>query len=346
MLKLISTKPLKWAKVLFEMKSTVGANLPVVAIDLGGSKIAVAIVSDDYRVLAREHSPTLAEEGVDSVINRIISSVRQVVTYGNIALSQLGGITLAAAGAIDSQWGIITLSPNLPGLHDIPLGSIIEERLGIKTWLLNDANAAALGEHQFGAGVGIDNFIYLTIGTGIGGAIIIDGKLYTGVCGIAGEIGHMTIEVNGPKCDCGNFGCLEALASGRAIAREVKKRLSSGESSSLTEAVAGKIEDITAKEVAAAAQQGDALANDVIKDVANYLGAGMVNLVNIFNPEVIIVGGGVASVGDLLLEPARQVVKERAFPVSAAAVRIVTTELGNDAGLLGAAYFAFNQKSE
>jgi glucokinase len=332
--------------VLSEMENTGSANLPVVAVDLGGSKIAVAIISDDYQVLAREHHPTPAEEGVDSVINQVISSVRQVVTSGNLTLAQLYGVSLAAAGAMDSQRGIITLSPNLPGWRDIPLGSIIEERLGIKTWLLNDANAAALGEHQLGAGRGVDNLIYLTIGTGIGGAIIIDGKLYTGVCGSAGEIGHMTIEVNGPRCDCGNFGCLETLASGRAIAREAKNRLSAGGRSYLTEAVAGKIEDITAKEVATAARQGDALANDVIKDVATYLGVGMVNLVNIFNPEMIIVGGGVASMGDLLLEPARQVVKERAFPVSAAAVRIVTTELGNDAGLLGAAHFAFKQKSE
>lgn len=332
--------------MLSEMESTGEANLPVVAVDLGGSKIALGLVSREYRVLVRADHPTVAEEGVDSVINRLISSARQIITSYGITLPQLCGISLAAAGAVDSLRGIITLSPNLPGWRDIPLGSIIEERLGIRAWLLNDANAAAMGEHQFGAGRGVDNLICLTIGTGIGGAIIIDGKLYTGVCGSAGEIGHMTIEVNGPRCECGNIGCLETLASGRAIAREVKKRLSAGGRSSLTEAVAGKTEDITAEVVARAAQNGDALANGVIKDVANYLGVGMVNLVNIFNPEVIIVGGGVASMGDLLLEPVRQVVRERAFPVSAAAVRIVTTELGNDAGLLGAAYFAFKQKSE
>jgi glucokinase len=328
------------------MKSTVEANLPIVTIDLGGSKIALGIISDKYRVLAREHHPTLAEEGVDSVINRIISSVRQIITSGNIALSQLGGISLAAAGAIDSQRGIMTLSPNLTGWHDVPLREIIRERLGIKVWLINDADAAALGEHQFGAGTGVDNLIYLTIGTGVGGAIIIDGQLYTGACGSAGEIGHMTIDVNGPRCECGNVGCLETLASGKAIAREVKKRLSAGGRSSLTEAVAGKVENITTEAVARAAQQSDDLATSVIKDVATYLGVGMVNLVNIFNPEMIVVGGGVAGMGDLLLEPARQLVKERAFPVSAAAVRIVTTELGNDAGLLGAAHFAFKQESE
>ena len=328
------------------MRSTEEANLPVVAIDLGGSKIALGVISREYRVLARADHPTLAEEGVESVISRIISAVKQLVASCGITLSQLCGISIAAAGAIDSPRGVITLSPNLPGWRDIPLGSIIEERLGIRTWLLNDANAAALGEHHLGVGRGVGSLIYLAIGTGIGGAIIIDGKLYTGACGGAGEIGHMTIEVNGPRCECGNIGCLEQLAAGKAIAREAKERLSSGERSSLTEAVAGKIENITAKEVAVAARKGDSLAGDVINSAAIYLGVGVVSLVNIFNPEMIVVGGGIASMGDLLLAPVRQMVKERAFPESSAAVRIVTTELGKDAGLLGAAYFAFKQESE
>jgi glucokinase len=328
------------------MKNAGRANLPVVAVDLGGTKIALGVVSRQYRVLAREHYPTPAETGVDSVIQRIISAIGQITASANIISSQLGGISVAAAGAIDSRRGIITLSPNLSGWRDIPLGSIIEDRLGIRTWLLNDANAAALGEHYLGAGRGVDSLIYLAIGTGIGGAIIIDGKLYTGACGGAGEIGHMTIDTNGPRCECGNVGCLEQLAAGKAIAREAKERLGSGERSTLTEAVAGKVENITAKEVAVAAQKGDPLAGEVINSAATYLGIGMVNLVNIFNPEMIVVGGGVAKMGDLLLKPARQVVMERAFPESVAAVRIVTTELGDDAGLLGAAHFAFTQESE
>jgi glucokinase len=332
--------------VLLEMKSAGDVNLPVVTIDLGGSKIALGIVSRDYRILAREHLLTQAEEGADSVIKRIISAVRQITASANTALSHLYGVSIAAAGAIDSRRGIVTLSPNLPGWRDIPLGSIIEERLGIKTWLLNDANAAALGEHHFGAGRGVANLVYLTIGTGIGGAVIIDGKLYTGGCGSAGEIGHMTIDTNGPRCECGNIGCLEQLAAGKAIAREAKKRLGSGERSTLTEAVAGKLETVTAEDVAVAAKKGDSLAVDVINSAATYLGVGMVNLVNIFNPEAIIIGGGVASMGDLLLAPARRMVRERAFPESAAVVRIVTAELGGDAGLLGAAHFAFKQESE
>ena len=328
------------------MKSAGDINLPVVAVDLGGSKIALGIISRDYLILAREHFLTQAEEGVDSVIKRIISAVKQITASANTTLSHIYGVSIAAAGAIDSRRGIITLSPNLPGWRDIPLGSIIEERLGIRTWLLNDANAAALGEHHFGAGRGVANLVYLTIGTGIGGAVIIDGKLYTGVCGSAGEIGHMTIDTNGPGCECGNIGCLEQLAAGKAIAREAKNRLASGERSSLSEDVAGKLEDVTAEDVAVAAKKGDTLAIDVVNSAATYLGVGMVNLVNIFNPEAIVVGGGVANMGDLLLAPARQVVRERAFLESAAAVCIVAAELGSDAGLLGAAYFAFEQESE
>jgi len=330
--------------VLFKMNGAKKASLPVVAIDLGGSKIAAAIISREYQILAREYHPTLASEGVASVINRIATAVKQITASTSTALSQTCGITIAAAGAIDhKRGGTVTLSPNLPGWRDVPLGSIIQERLGSRTWLINDANAAALGEHYLGAGRGVGNLIYLTVGTGIGGAIITNGQLYTGACGSAGEIGHMTIDTNGPRCECGNVGCLETLASGSAIAREAIRRISSGERSSLTELTDGKIADITAREVAIAARQGDPLAGSVINNAAAYLGVGMVNLVNIFNPEMIIVGGGVASMGDLLLNPARQVVKERAFPVSSAAASIVITELGHDAGLLGAAHFAFKQ---
>jgi glucokinase len=332
--------------VLSRMSGAKKANLPVVAIDLGGSKIAAAIISPKYKILAREYHPTLASQGVDSVINRIASAVEQITAATGTALSQTCGISIAAAGAIDQKRGMVTLSPNLPGWRDVPLSGIIQERLRSQIWLINDANAAALGEHYLGAGRGAKNLIYLTVGTGIGGAIIIEGRLYTGVCGSAGEIGHMTIDTNGPRCECGNVGCLETLASGKAIAREAVRRIGSGERPSLAELVNGKIADITAREVAIAARQGDPLAGSIINNAAAYLGVGMVNLVNIFNPEIIIVGGGVAGMGDLLLNPARQVVRERAFPVSSAAVRIVTTELGHDAGLLGATRLAFKQVAD
>ncbi len=223
------------------------------------------------------------------------------------------------------------------------LRDIVKEKYRVDTLLINDASAAALGEHHFGAGQGINNLILLTVGTGIGGGIIINDRLYNGPGGSAGEIGHMTIDVNGPRCSCGNVGCLETLASGTAVAKEAMKCINQGERSSLIEIVEGKIEDITAEKVEVAARRGDPLASEVIFKAATYLGVGVANLVNIFNPEMIIIGGGVANMGDLLLNPARQVVNERAFSLPARAVSIVPAQLGNDAGLLGAAVFAFQQ---
>jgi len=317
--------------------------LPVLAVDLGGTKIIAAIVSNQGRILAKEYCPTLADEGPQSVMNRIFSTVDRLLSAKSMDTSQLNSISLAAPGAIDLDQGLVTLSPNLPDWHDIPLRDIVKEKYRVSTFLLNDASAAALGEHHSGAGKGIKNLIYLTVSTGIGGGIIIDDKLYAGACGSAGEIGHMTIDINGPRCSCGNVGCLEMLASGTAVAREAIRRISQGEKSSLTDIMSGNIESITAEKVDIAARGGDSLAKEVISQAATYLGVGMVNLVNIFNPEMIIVGGGMAKMGDRLLDPARQVVMERAFPLLAQAVCIVPAQLGEDAGVLGAAVFARQQ---
>ena len=329
---------------MFQMQETKKTELPVLAIDLGGTKIFTAIISNKGQVLAREYHLTLADEEPQSVINRILSAIDHLLNQRNIDSSQLDSISIAAAGAIDFDKGLITSSPHLPGWHDVPLRDIVKEKYRVNTFLINDASAAALGEHHFGAGRGVNNLILLTVGTGIGGGIIINGRLYSGASGSAGEIGHTTIDVNGPRCSCGNTGCLEALVSGTAVAKEAIKRIGQGERSSLTEIVGGKIENITAEEVLTAARGGDSLASEVILKAATYLGVGLVNLVNIFNPEMIIIGGGMAKMGDLLLNPARQVVRERAFQLSAQAVQIVPAQLGDDAGVLGAAVFAFQQE--
>ena len=313
----------------------------VLAIDLGGTKIIAAVISHQGQIMARESYLTLAEEGPQPVIDRIFSATDHLLGVSDIDPSQLHSISIASAGAVDFEQGVVTSSPNLPGWRDIPLRDMVSRKYRVKTFLINDASAAALGEHQFGAGKGVNNLIYLTVSTGIGGGIIIDGKLYLGPSGSAGEVGHMTIDVNGPECSCGNIGCLEMLASGKAIAREAIRRISQGEESSLTKMVEGKLEDTTAEKVGAAAEGGDSLALEVISQAANYLGVGMVNLVNIFNPEMIIVGGGVAQMGDLLLVPVRRVAEERAFKLPAQAVRIVPARLGDSAGVLGAAVFAF-----
>jgi len=203
--------------------------LPVLAIDLGGTKIISAIVSPNGQLIAKDRCLTLADEGQASVINRLLLTIDHLLKLKNLDSSQLDSISIAAAGGIDIKRGLVTSSPNLPDWHNVPLTDIVKDRYGVSTFLLNDASAAALGEHRFGAGKGVNNLILLTIGTGIGGGIIIDGNLYQGPSGSAGEIGHMTIDINGQKDTCGNIGCLETLVSGPALAGEAIRRVKSVE---------------------------------------------------------------------------------------------------------------------
>ncbi len=316
---------------------------PVLAVDLGGTKMVIALVSPDGRIPRRLDLTTSATEGHKVVIERMFSGIDSLLGKSGLSREQLRAISIAAAGIIDMDGGMITGAPNLPDWKDIPLKRIVAERYGMDTFLVNDADAAILGEHRFGAGEGQNNLVLLTLGTGIGGGIIIDGKLYTGSSGGGAELGHMVIKEDGPECGCGNNGCLESLASGTAIAREAKKRIGKGEKSSLNELVHGRPDDITAETVHQAAQEGDSLALEVIGEAAHYLGIGVLNLVQIFNPEMVILGGSVAQMGDLLFEPVRKMVKEKAFPLMAKSVQIVPARLGNDAGVIGAAVFALEQ---
>lgn len=306
------------------------------AVDLGGTKILAALVAGG-RVIARDYSLTHATLGVETVVGNIVAAVGRILRQGKLAINDIRGVAIAAAGAVDTHRGVVTLSPNLPGWKNIPLAEMLGCSYPVPVSVVNDANAQAIGEHRFGAGRGTRNMVFITVSTGIGGGIIIDNKIYEGAGGAAGEIGHMTLDINGPECSCGNRGCLETLASGTAIAREARERLKRGEPSIMMEMVSGNPDVISAIEVGNAARKQDRLAREIIERAAFFLGVGLVNLVNIFNPEVIVIGGGVSRMGELLLEPVRRVVRERAFPYSAGMVRIVTGELGDDAGILGAA---------
>jgi glucokinase len=326
------------------MLQSTGKDYPILVADIGGTKILVALFDSEGKMLAGESRPTLAEEGVAAVIERLGSYVLELLGKKNLHPSELAGIGIACAGGIDTGRGaVVTPSPNLPDWSDVPLMDIVHRRFGVITFLLNDASAAALGEHRYGAGKGVNNLVLFTLGTGIGGGIIVEGKLYLGAVGGAGELGHMTVDSHGPRCGCGNTGCLEMLASGRAIERDAVDRLRQGAGSSLADLAGGEIEKITAAQVGAAARSGDPLACDILSRAAYYLGVGMVNIVNIFNPEMVIIGGGMAELGDILLEPGRRMVAERAFSVSSRAVRIVTAQLGNEAGVYGAAAFVLDR---
>jgi glucokinase len=316
----------------------------VIAVDIGGTKIMTALFNQDGKMLARDTRPTLVNEGVDAVIKRLGSAIEEILGENRISLSQLNAIGIACAGGIDTPRGVVvTPSPNMPDWVEVQLADVIRKKFGVATYVINDASAAALGEHRYGVGKGVKNLVLFTLGTGIGGGIIVDGKLYLGAVGGAGELGHMTVDANGPRCGCGNTGCLEMLASGRAIERDAINRIRQGARSSLSEMVNGEIEKITAAQVGVAARSGDPIACDIISRAAYYLGIGFVNAVNIFNPEMVVIGGGMAELGDMIIEPGRRMVVERAFSVSSRGVRLVTTLLGNEAGVYGAATFVLDR---
>jgi glucokinase len=322
---------------------TTSKSLPTVAVDIGGTKILTALFSAGGEMLSRDVRPTLPHAGVENTIARLVAAIEDVLGRHGLAAPQLDAIGIACAGGVDSGRGVVvTPSPNMPGWADIPLSNILRERLGVDVFIVNDASAAALGEHLFGAGRGAADMVLFTVGTGIGGGIIIDNRLYLGACGGAGELGHMTVEAGGPACGCGNTGCLEMLASGRAVERDAITRLRRGEKSLLRE-MCPDTESITAEQVGEAARRGDPLALAVIARAAGYLGVGMVNAVNIFNPEAILIGGGMAGLGELLIGPGRRMVAERAFSISSQAVHIAAAQLGNEAGVYGAAAYARQQ---
>lgn len=316
------------------------AKPPVLAVDIGGTKILAALVAPGGTVLARERRETGAKQGPETVNGRILEAIDSLLASSGMAPGDLYGISLAAAGAVDVRRRVVSMSPSLPGWQDIPLGDIVEARFGSRTLLLNDASAAAVGEHRLGAGKGARNLVYVTASTGIGGGIIIDSCLYEGPSGSAGEIGHMVIDVDGRACSCGGVGCLETVASGAALAREARHRLEDGEASILADLAGGDPSAVSAELVGLAAGQGDALSLAAVRRAGRYLGAGLANVVNILNPEVIVVGGGLSRMGDLLLEPAREAVEELAFRLAVRSARIVAAELGDDAGVVGAAAVA------
>ena len=315
---------------------------PVLAVDIGGTKILAALVSNG-QIIFKDYSPTHAAEGKHTVISHIFGAIDRVLGQSNHNLSQISSICIVAAGAIDTNKGMVTLSPNLTGWRNVPLVKLIQEKYPVETYLMHDANAAAVGEHRCGAGIGTKDMVFITVSSGIGGGFIIDSKLYEGSGGAAGEIGHMTIDIHGPECPCGNTGCLEMMASGKAMAREAIRFIRAGEKSVLVEKVKGKIENITAREIREAAEQGDTLALQVVNKIALNLGVGLVNMINIFNPEAIVIGGGLSNFGEMLLGPARTLAKERAFPFPAKMVKIVKGELGEEAGIIRAAAFLNNK---
>jgi glucokinase len=307
----------------------------VLAIDIGGTKLAAGIVDGSGSILARGEVPTLAAEGPERVLDRIVRLANDVLGAPGGSADAIQRIGIGCAGPVDRQAGLILNPPNLPGWVRVPLVERIEKALGRPAVLENDANAAALGEFRYGAGKGASSLVYLTVSTGIGGGIILDGKIWHGVKDGAGEVGHMTLLPDGPLCGCGNRGCLEALASGPAIARRAREALATERPTRLREAG-----DFTAADVVRLAQEGDALAAQVWDETVRYLGLGVAAIVTILAPGRVVIGGGVAKAGDFLFAPLRREVRRRVRLVAVESVPILPAALGPDVGILGAAAVA------
>ncbi len=319
----------------------------IVGIDLGGTNIVAGCVAEDGSTLAGVRSvPTGAESGPDAVIGRIIATAKESIAEARAAdpTLELVGVGVGSPGPLNTRTGVVLLTPNL-GWVNMPLRQRLQDGLGLRTALDNDANCAVLGEWWRGAARGTRNAVGITIGTGIGGGIIIDGRLYHGASDIAGEIGHMTIDANGRRCKCGNYGCVEAYASGPNIALRAVEAIESGQASSLPSYVNGDLHRLTAQTVYEAAQSGDDLAQEVVRDTARFLGAAVGSLINIFNPEAVVIVGGVTLAGESLFEPLRREVSRRAFKPAVQVCRIVPGELTGVAGVYGAAR-AFQEQVE
>lgn len=306
--------------------------LRFIAVDLGGTQIRAARYTSEGVQEARVAMPTGAPDGLEPVFQRIRSAVRQVWPLeGTVA-----AIGMGVPGPLDYRRGVIRFAPNLPGWVDIPIRDMMLQTFGIPVFVGNDADVAGLAEHRFGAGRGVQNMIYMTISTGIGGGFILGNKLFVGGHGSGGEVGHIAVDLHNPHREQGNTGTLEELAAGPAIAYRARLRLEAGEPSLLRELVNGDLERITAKEVNEAAQQGDALARAIFTEAGMYIGAAIVNLIYLLDPGLFVLGGSVTQAGDLLFGPIWETVKLRAPATYLEYTRIVPAQLGADVGLWGA----------
>ena len=313
----------------------------IVGVDLGGTNIVTgAMTADGSRTHGVRSAPTEVTSGAEQVVDRIAAQIEATIAdtmrEAGVSRAAFAGVGIGAPGPLDRERGLVVVAPNL-GWRDFPLRDLISEKVGLPATLDNDANCATVGEWWQGAARGGRHVVGLTIGTGIGGGLIVDGRLFHGASDVAGEIGHTTIELNGRLCKCGNYGCLEAYASGPAIATRAREVLvREGTESLMPGLVHGDLEQLTAATVYDAARQGDAVANEIVRETGRYLGAGVANLLNIFNPDVVVVAGGVTAAGERLFGPLGAEVRRRAFAPAVAAARIVPGELPGTAGVVGA----------
>jgi glucokinase len=313
-----------------------------IGCDLGGTNMRAAVVDvDSGSVLHQMSVPTLARDGHDSVMQRMAALCLDVIQSAGMNKEEINGIGIGVPGVLDLAKGETLFLPNLEGTWpNVPLRDTITKRTGLPTALLNDVRSITHGEWLFGAGRGVDTVAVFAIGTGIGGGLVINGQLHLGIGGTGGELGHTTIDYNGPLCGCGNKGCLEALASGPAIAAMGMKAVAQGLTTRLADMCEGDLNRITPKLIAQTAEAGDEIAKDIFEQAGFYLGIAAANISVALGPRRIIIAGGVAQAGDLLLEPIRRTLRERVTVMPVEQVEVVQSQLKNKAGVIGVACWA------
>ncbi len=312
----------------------------VVGVDLGGTKIATGLGNMEGDLLAVRIIPTQASLGVDGVIERIYSTIYDVLEEAGADIDELYGIGICSPGPVNPKTGMIALAPNL-GWENVPLVQLIAKEFPVPVFLENDANAAALGELWFGAGRGVENLLYITVSTGIGGGIVLGGKIYRGRNFMAGEIGHAIFDANSPvQCGCGQYGCIETLASGTAIARIARERIQSGEESMIRSMV-DNLDEVDVRIIAQAEEKGDKLAKDVLDNAVRNLGLFIASLLNILDVDRVIIGGGVSKLGSRLFDGINDVIVKNMADIPAKNTPIVPSQTGDNVGILGAIGLVF-----
>jgi len=309
----------------------------VLGIDLGGTAIKTALVTSDRKVLAKASRPTEADKGLESVLQAMTVGAHEVLEQAQVSMSDVIAAGIGAPGPMNWETGMVFSPPNLPGWKNVPLAERMSSLLGVPCYVDNDGNLACYGEFWMGAGQGSQNMCALTLGTGVGGGVVVGGNLVHGIDGTAGEVGHMKVERDGRTCGCGAQGCLEAYGSVSGMITTAQEKLSNGEPSILRDLCGGNESIITGKMISDAAQQGDAIALDVLQETGVWLGVGISSLINLLNPEKIVLCGGMIAAGEALLEPIRKTALQRSFDVPGIRAEIVTAALGSDSGVLGAA---------
>jgi glucokinase len=308
----------------------------VIGVDLGGTNIRAALVSRDGQIVREARRPALSEQAPEATLANIRDAIAEVLEAQGAPPEAAVGIGVGLPGIMHDERGLVFWSPNFPHWQDVPVSHAVGSPLQLPVTLLNDAKCAALGELGYGAGRGARHMVMITLGTGIGGAFVVDGQLLLGPNGSIGEIGHHTIDPDGPLCGCGNHGCWERFCGRDAIIDRTVRLLQRGRPSLLLEKVERPAQ-VTPALVAQAAAEGDALAAEVMDETGFYIGIGVANLINMLNPEVVVIGGGIAQAGELLFGPIRRTVAARAVALQAKTARIVPAELGDNAGVMGAA---------